>query len=149
VVHDDEEDCHCHGNKGVIHSALHHTATISVFVLIVTLAVNALVFFVGEENLGAILYNRPVISHLIASIFGLIPNCAASVLLASLFSGGMITAGTMMAGLFSGAGVGLLVLFRVNRHVRDNLLIMLVLVAVGVIFGLLADLIFPATMFIA
>ena len=143
----DEDNCHC--ERGILHSAIHHTVTITLFVLAVTLAINSLVFFIGEETLGAIMYDKPFISHLIASVIGLIPNCAASVVLASLFSGGMITAGTMMAGLFSGAGVGLLVLFRVNRRVRDNLLIMLVLVCVGVLFGLLADLIFPAAMFVA
>lgn len=147
VVHDDEEDCHCHGNKGVIHSALHHTATISVFVLIVTLAVNALVFFVGEENLGAILYNRPVISHLIASIFGLIPNCAVSVALTSLCTKGVVSAGTMMSGLFANAGVGLLVLFKLNKKTKENLIILAIMLTVGIVFGFIGDLIFPAAFF--
>ena len=141
----DEDNCHC--ERGILHSAIHHTVTITLFVLLVTLAINSLVFFVGEDKLGAVMYDKPFVSHLIASVVGLIPNCAASVVLASLFSGGMITAGTMMAGLFSGAGVGLLVLFRVNRRVKDNLIIMLVLIGVGVAFGLLADFIFPATLF--
>ena len=143
----DDDNCHC--ERGILHSAIHHTVTIALFVLIVTIAINSLVFFVGEERLGALMYNKPFISHLIASLIGLIPNCAASVVLASLFSGGIITAGTMLAGLFSGAGVGLLVLFRVNRRLRDNLIIMLVLVCVGIIFGMLADLIFPASFFSA
>lgn len=142
----DEDNCHC--ERGIWYSALHHTATISLFVLIVTLAINALVFFVGEENLGAVMHGKPFISHLIAAVFGLIPNCAASVALTTLCTEGLITAGTMMSGLFSGAGVGLLVLCRVNRKPKENAIIIGIVVTAGVIFGLLADLIFPAELFI-
>lgn len=143
----DEDNCHC--ERGILYSALHHTLTISLFVLVVTLVINALVFFVGEETLGSVMYDKPFVSHLIASVFGLIPNCAASVVLATLCSEGLITAGTMMSGLFSGAGVGLLVLFRVNKNIKENLAITAVLVVVGLLFGLLGDLIFPASMFVA
>lgn len=142
----DEDNCHC--ERGILHSALHHTLTISLFVLAVTLAINALVFFVGEENLGEIMYDKPFVSHLIAAVFGLIPNCAASVVLTSLCTEGLITAGTMMAGLFSGAGVGLLVLFKVNKRIKENLIVVGIIVAVGVVFGLLGDLIFPKELFL-
>ena len=142
----DEDNCHC--ERGIWYSALHHTATISLFVLLVTLAINALVFFVGEENLGAIMYGRPFISHIIAAVFGLIPNCAVSVALTTLYTEGLITAGTMMSGLFSGAGVGLLVLCKVNKKPKENALIIGIVLAAGVLFGLLGDLIFPASLFI-
>ncbi len=142
----DEDNCHC--ERGIWYSALHHTATISLFVLLVTLAINALVFFVGEENLGSIMYGRPFISHIIAAVFGLIPNCAVSVALTTLCTEGLITAGTMMSGLFSGAGVGLLVLCKVNKKPKENALIIGIVLAAGVLFGLLGDLIFPASLFI-
>lgn len=143
----DNDNCHC--EWGIFYSAFHHTLTISLFVLIVTLAINALVLFVGEENLGNVMYDKPIISHLIAAIFGLIPNCAASVVLTTLCTEGLITSGTMMSGLFSGAGVGLLVLFRVNKHIKQNLSVLGILVTVGIIFGLLGDVIFPQSLFIA
>ena len=140
----DNDNCHC--ERGIFYSALHHTLTITLFVLIVTLMINALVFFVGEETLGSFMSGIPVISHLVAAIFGLIPNCAASVALATLCTEGIISVGTMLAGLFSGAGVGLLVLFRVNKHLKENLSVLIVLIATGVLFGLLGDLIFPASL---
>lgn len=142
----DEDNCHC--ERGIWYSALHHTVTISLFVLLITFAVNALVFFVGEENLGGVMYDVPVISHVIAAIFGLIPNCAASVALTTLCTEGFISAGTMMAGLFSGAGVGLLVLFRVNKSVKENLLVVGIILLSGVIFGLLGDVLFAQNLFI-
>lgn len=143
----DEDNCHC--ERGIWYSALHHTLTISAFVLVFTFAINALVFFVGEEHLGEFLQGIPFVSHLIAAIFGLIPNCAASVALTTLCTKGLISAGTMMAGLFSGAGVGLLVLFKVNKHVKDNLIIVGIVVLSGVVFGLLGDLLFSASVFTA
>lgn len=146
--HHHDHEHHCHGDKGMIYSAIHHTLTIALFVMIVTFMVNALVFFVGEETLGAILYDRPFVSHLIASVFGLIPNCAVSVALTSLCTKGVITAGTMMSGLFANAGVGLLVLFKINKKVKENLVILGIIFAVAIIFGLIGDLIFPASLFI-
>lgn len=136
----EKDECHC--EKGILHSAIHHTITISLFVFAVTFAINTAIFFIGEESLGLVMNDLPVLSHLVAAIVGLVPNCASSVLLATLYSGGIISVGTMLSGLFSGAGVGLLVLFRVNRHIKENLLIVLILILSGVGFGLLGELIF-------
>ena len=133
----DRDDCHC--ERGIFHSALHHTFTTGLFVFLVTIFINALIFFVGEETLEMIMYNKPVISHLIAAVFGLIPNCAASVTLATFAKEGLVTAGTMIAGLFSGSGVGLLVLFKTNKNLKKNLTITALLVITGFAFGLLAD----------
>ena len=116
--------------------------------MLITFGVNALVYFIGEEALGDIMQGNPFISHIIAAVFGLVPNCATSVVLATLCTEGLITAGTMMAGLFSGAGVGLLVLFRVNKPIKENLLVVAIILVSGVVFGLLGDLIFPASLFI-
>ena len=141
----DEDNCHC--ERGIFLSALHHTLTISAFVLLVTFCINGLVLAVGEESLGNAVGALPVLSHIIAAVVGLIPNCAASVVLSTLCAEGIISSGVMMAGLFSNAGVGLLVLFRVNKRLRENLLVVALLIIVGVVFGLLGDLIFPAAMF--
>ena len=133
----DKDGCHC--ERGILRSALHHTLHITVFLLLVTLAINTLVFFIGAERLSAVMSSLPGVSHTIAALFGLIPNCAASVALTQFWMDGIITAGTMLAGLLPGAGLGLLVLFRVNPRLRENLLILAVLVACGVGFGVLAD----------
>jgi hypothetical protein len=134
----ESDGCNCQG--GILRSALHHTFGIGLFLLAITLAINAAIFFIGQERLSYLLYDRPFISHLIAALFGLIPNCAASVALTSFFAEGLITMGTMLSGLFSGAGVGLLVLFRVNKHPERNLTITLTLVIFGLLFGILTDL---------
>ena len=132
----DNDNCHC--ERGIVHSALHHTLTTSLFVLIVTFAINAFVFFLGEDFLGG-MTDIPVLSHLMCAIVGLVPNCASSVALTKLAMTGVISSGAMMSGLFSGAGVGLLVLFKVNKRKFENPIIAVVLVVVGIVFGLIAD----------
>lgn len=127
----------CHGS--ILSCALRHTAKISLFIFIVTLAINALVFFVGTDNVALLISKIPVLSHIISAFLGLIPGCATSVALTSLFTSGMISGGVMLSGLFSGAGVGTLVLLRVNKNIKENLLIMGILVLVGFTFGLLFD----------
>ena len=135
----DNDNCHC--ERGVLFSAIHHTATITLFIFITTLAVNTLVFFIGADTLGGIVSKIPVLSHLLSAVIGLLPGCATSVALTTLGLAGIISGGTMMAGLFSNAGVGILILTRLNKHVRENLLIMGLLVAIGFAFGLLFDLV--------
>ena len=150
--HDDEEchichEGHGHCSHGVFASAAFHTAKTAGFVLFVTLIINSAMFFVGEEELFAALPSLPVFSHLLAAIFGLIPNCAASVALTSLAASGIISSGEMLAGLFSGAGVGLAVLLRNKIEKGKKIRILAILVVAGTMFGLLADLIFPGILF--
>ena len=135
----DNDDCHC--ENGILRSALHHTLSVSLFILLVTLALNTLLFFVGEDALSGSLLTVPFVSHLLCALVGLIPNCASSVALTRLAMSGVIPTGAMMSGLFSGAGVGLLILYRMNRRPKENIIITALLVGIGIIFGLLADLV--------
>ena len=134
----ENDECHC--ERGILHSAIHHTVTVTLFVLAVTVGINALLFFVGEDKLSLLFGSVPAVSHLVAAIVGLVPNCATSVLLSTLCAEGLISAGIMMSGLFSGAGVGFLVLIKVNKHPAENALIAALLVIFGTVFGLLGEL---------
>lgn len=134
-----EEGCHCeHG--GLLRSALRHTLSITVFLLPLTFALNAALHVLGEDALASILLGRPVLGVFLAGLVGLIPNCAASVAITTLYLDGLMSFGSMMAGLLVGAGVGLLVLARVNRRPKENLGIVLLLYAVGVACGGLLEL---------
>ena len=133
----ENDNCHC--ERGILHSAIHHTLTVGGFVLAITLLLNLVIFFVGEENLAAVMYDKFFVGHAIAAVLGLVPNCAVSIVFTELCIEGYITAGTMLSGLFSGAGVGLLVLFKVNKRKKENFAIIGILVFTAVIFGMLAD----------
>ena len=134
----EREHCHCE-EQGVFLSALNHSLRIFAFILAATLAINALIFFVGEDAIKNFIGNIPVVGEMIAGLVGLIPNCAASVVITELYIDGIITSGQMFAGLFAGAGVGLLVLFRTNRNIKQNIAIAATVYVVGVLLGTLIE----------
>lgn len=131
---------HCHCERGIWNSALHHTVEIFLYILLVSFALNLIIALIGEEALGALILDQPVFSVLIAALVGMIPNCAASVIVTKLYLDGVLGAGALIAGLLSGTGVGYLVLLRVNDDRRENLRILLLLYAVGVMAGLIIEL---------
>lgn len=134
----DESGCNC--QDGVFKSAINHTVSVALSCFVVILALNCVLFFAHEEFVSSIIVDIPVLSHLICAVIGLVPNCAASVVLAELAVGGFISVGEMLAGLFSAAGVGLFVLFRMNKSIKENLVVVGLLLLFGVVFGFVADL---------
>ena len=96
---------------------------------------NLLFLYIGEEQISSAIASRPLIGLLVCCLIGLIPNCGASVLLTQMFLHGVIPAGFLIAGLLDGAGVGLLILFRVNPDQKENLKIMLLLYFLAFLFG--------------
>lgn len=134
------EQHHCHCEEGIWKSALHHTLEIFVYILLISFVLNLIIGYVGEEALGNLLMNRPVIGELIAGLVGLIPNCAASVVITQLYLEGVLSAGAMMTGLLAGSGVGILVLLRVNDDKKENLRIILLLYAAAVSAGIVLEL---------
>lgn len=133
------EQHHCHCEHGIWRSALHHTAEILIYIFLITLVLNLLIAWVGEDVLGRIILNRPVVGVMIAGLIGLIPNCAASVIITKLYLEGVLGAGAMIAGLLSGTGVGLLVLFRVNDDRKENLKLISLLYVTGIAAGTIVE----------
>ena len=93
-------------------------------------------YFVGEEQIAEFLHYNPILGPIIAGIIGLIPNCASSVILTQLYLENVITLATMLSGLLVGAGVGLAILFKVNKGIKENLKIVGLLYIIGVFSGL-------------
>ncbi len=139
-----EELCereHCKCNDHFALSALKHTLHVTLFVLLFTLVLNLVIHGVGEDKLASLLSGRPVVGNLLAAVVGLIPNCASSVVLTELYLSGIVSAGAMLSGLLVNAGIGLALLFRNNRPVRDSFRILLMLWCIGASVGILIDLI--------
>lgn len=136
----EEEHCHCN-ESGILKSAIHHTLSILVFIVLITFIINTVVHFVGEETIAGWILNKPVIGPVIASLIGLIPNCAASVIITNMYLENVISLGSMISGLLTGAGVGLAVLFKTNNKIKENIRIIILLYAIGVISGIMIDLI--------
>ena len=130
---------HCRCEDGIVKSALRHTLNIFLFLILITLLLNILIYFAGEGFLAGLILNKPLLAHMIAGLVGLIPNCASSVILTQLYLEGVMGLGVMMAGLFAGTGVGLVVLFRMNDNKKENAKILLLLYATGVAAGIAID----------
>lgn len=135
------EEEHCHCEKGIFKSALHHTLSVFGFIIIISFILNILLTYLGEDTLQNLFLKDSIFSPFISSLVGLIPNCASSVAITELYLNGAITFGSAMAGLLTGSGVGLLVLFKYNKNLKENILILGIIYGVGVISGILIDLI--------
>ncbi len=134
------DHCHCDDEKGgILMSTVKHTAQVTLFVFIITLVLNALLEIVGEEALAAFLSSNEALSVLASGLVGLVPNCAASLIIAELYVSGILSSGAMIAGLLSAAGVGLLVLLRTNHSARQNIAIIVLLYAMAVLWGFAVD----------
>lgn len=133
----EEHGCHC--ERGILRSALHHTGEIIFFILIINIALGTVLHFVSAEHLAAFLGGVPVLSQCVAALVGLLPNCAASVAVATLYARGVLSAGAMLAGLLTGAGAGLVVLFRTNKNHRENIVLAGVLFLIGILVGCVID----------
>ena len=141
-IHDlcERDRCGCEDEEGgIFRSALVHTLKITGFIFIISLILSLAIGFIGRENLASLMTGAPFAGTVVTALIGLIPNCAASVAVTQMYLEGLLTAGQLMAGLLTGAGVGLLVLFRSNAHHRENLAILAALFALGVIWGSLID----------
>ncbi len=134
----EQENCHCEEGN-IWKSALIHTAHVTLFIFLFSLVFAFLVDGIGEERIALFLGQVPFLSILLCALIGLIPNCAASVMITELFLKGMIGAGQVTAGLMVGAGVGLLVLFRTNKDLKQNIRLTLVLYLIGVLSGLIVQ----------
>lgn len=133
------EHDHCRCEKGILKSSIHHTLSIFVFILIVTFIINTAIYFIGEENISNILLNKPIFGPIVSSLIGLIPNCASSVIITNMYLKNVINVGTMIAGLLVNAGVGLVVLFKTNKKIKENIAIICLLYIVGVISGIVLE----------
>lgn len=133
------EKDHCDCEHGIVKSSVKHTLNIFVFILIVTLLINLLIFFIGEENITSVFKNIPILGAFISGAIGLIPNCASSVIITKLYIENIIPTSTLIAGLLVNAGVGIAVLFKTNEGIKNNLKIVGLLYFIGVSVGIIFE----------
>lgn len=134
------KECGCDEEDGILKPAVHHTLKIYSFLIVIIFTLNLVVELLGTERLSAILLGNSVFQPLVAALIGLIPNCASSIILTELYLEGAISFASVIAGLCTGAGAGLLVLFRENRNLKENLFITFVLYITAAISGMVIQL---------
>lgn len=134
----ENEKCDCE-HDGILKSTIKHTLNILLFIFLISLAFHIIIHLIGEENISNIILNKPIIGPIIAGIVGLIPNCASSVIITQLYLKELLSLGAMLSGLLVNGGVGLLILFRENKNLKQNLMITGILYTSGVISGILIE----------
>ena len=115
---------------------------ILIYILIFNIVINLFFLFVGEEVIINALNVSPILQIIIAPIIGLIPNCISSVVLVELFVSGALTFPALIGGLCAGSGVGLLILFKNKKNIKENLFILISLYLIGVLSGFILSLFF-------
>lgn len=141
-IHDICEDEHCHCNEdGILRSSIKHTLHIFIYVFIIVLAITILINIIGEDSIANIMTKTNILGPFVSSLIGIIPNCASSVIITQLYLKDMITFGSLIAGLLMNSGIGMLILFRLNKNKKENFLILLILFVISIISGIIIDLI--------
>ena len=134
-----EELCeheHCHCEEGIVSSATKHTLNITIFIFVITLILNGIITYIGEDTIAHFISKNVILGPIIAGLIGLVPNCASSVILTELFISNVISMPVLISGVAVNAGVGLLVLFKTNKNIKENVSIIGILYAIGVISGI-------------
>ena len=140
---DIEELCeheHCHCEEGIVSSAVKHTLNITIFIFAITLILNGIITYIGEDTIAHFISKNVILGPIIAGLIGLVPNCASSVILTELFITNVISMPVLISGVAVNAGVGLLVLFKTNKNIKENVSIIGILYAIGVISGIILEL---------
>lgn len=135
----EHDHCDCK-HKNIIVSSIIHTIKTGLFVLIANLLINIIIYKVGEDNVSNILLSNNILTYFASSLIGLIPNCAGSIIITELYLAKLITIGTMLAGLLTGSGLGILLLFKSNKSIKENLSILGIIYFTGIIIGIIVDL---------
>ncbi len=134
----EKDHCDC-DHDGIFLSSIKHTIKIVLFILIANVGINLIIHWIGEESLKKLLLNNNIITYFIASLIGLIPNCASSVIMTELYISSFISLGTLLSGLLTGSGLGILILLKSNDNPKENIKIISIIYFVGVTVGLLVD----------
>lgn len=129
--------CGCGEGKGIVKPALIHTGKIIGWIFGITFALNIIIELIGTQTLARLLGGDLFIQPLFTALIGLIPNCAVSVLFTELYLAGSLSFASAAAGLCSGAGVGLIVLFKMNKNKKESIFIVLLLYACAAVSGII------------
>ena len=131
-----KDNCHC--EKNIFVSSLIHTLKISLFIFIINIILNTII---DESVLMNFTKNNKILSPIITALIGLIPNCAGSVVITELYLDRIITFGSCISGLLSSSGVGLLILFKQNKNIKENIMILLILLLISIICGIIFNIV--------
>ena len=137
----EHDHCNCNHEHSIIKSAIKHTLKITLFIMIFSFIINIIFENFGESFLENLFMKNTIFSYFLSSLVGLIPNCGASILITELYINNTITLGAAISGLLTGAGIGLLILFKTNKNLKENLTIISIIYLIGIVSGIIIDMV--------
>ena len=135
------EHDHCDCEKGIIPSSMIHTGKTMIFILVANIIIGTVIHFIGIDQLSNVLKSNNIIVYFLSSLIGLIPNCAASIVITKVYISNLIPTGVALSGLLTGSGIGIMLLFKSNKSLKENMTILSIIYITGVIIGFIIDLI--------
>lgn len=136
----DNDDCHCE-EENIFYSSFKHTIKTIIFIFISLLIVNLIFHNFGEAYLSKLLLKNNFISPFVSSLVALIPSCGSSVIITELYMLGEISFGTLISGLLTNSGIAIMLLFKNNKHIKENIIILSIIYGIGAISGIVLNLI--------
>ena len=133
------EHDHCHCEENIFLSSIKHSLNIFVFVVLVNIGINILIYLIGEESISNIIAENKMVGPIISGFVGLIPNCASSVVITELFINGTINFGSLMTGLMVNSGVAMILLFKLNKNYKENLFIFGLTYLISIFTGIIIN----------
>lgn len=133
------EHDHCDCKHSIVKSSLKHTVNVVIFIFLISFVLNFIIEIIGHERLSNFVLNKSILGPIFAGLIGLIPNCASSVIIVELYLNLLINSSTLITGLLVNAGVGMLVLFKMNKNIKENLKILSIVYLSSVIIGILLE----------
>lgn len=134
----DEEHCDC--NNSILKSTVKHTLKTLIFIMIITFALNILFELFGDAFISVLFMKNSIFAPFISSLIGLIPNCCSSIIITELYLNNVLTLSSAIAGLLTGSGVAILILFKLNKNIKENMFILGLIYFIGVFSGILLNL---------
>ena len=134
------EDDNCHCEHGILKSTIKHTLNITLFILVMNFIINIIFTYIGEDFLSKLFLKETIFGPFVTSLIGLIPNCGSSVILTELYLNNAINIASLISGVLTGTGTALIVLFKGNKNIKENLFILLLIYILGATSGVIIEL---------
>ena len=128
-----DKDC----SDGIFKEALHHTLEIFIIILLSNFIIGTAIYLIGMDTIKDFVENHSYLQYILSPLVGLIPSCAGSVLLVELYAASIISFAAAIGGLIAGSGVGIIVLYKRNKNLKENIIITISLYVIGLLIGLL------------
>lgn len=134
VICDEHHHHHTKLHKHLIHPLI-HSLEIFAYFFVINVSLGLIIASVGEKAFSDFLISNRFVAPIYSALIGLIPNCASSVLLSELYLTGSLSFGALLAGLLMNAGLGMMILLKSKKQLKETLTVFGICFVSAIVFG--------------